>query len=88
MHRDGIDTDDILDKCQCGAFVRFIFDRTRCSNPWRVACTECPEITAFMSSKDEAMIVWNKTMRSYVQDNIKSRGVGGCAVPLDGRVDE
>lgn len=71
MKHEKIDLDEILDYCHCGANAKFIYDTDNKPKPWRVDCTECAETTDWVSSRDIAMVVWNKTIRSYNKENKK-----------------
>ena len=63
MRSEHIDTDQILDRCPCGGFAKFICDTER-PNPWRADCAECANTTGWMVCQSEAMVAWNRTVRS------------------------
>ena len=71
MKQERIDTDGLLDRCQCGARAKFTLDYTHQPNSWRVDCTECAETTDWVFAEDQAMIAWNKAMRRLTTDKSK-----------------
>lgn len=57
---EGIDTNSLLDRCDCGAYGRFV---KRWNGKWVAECTECAETTEPNTSFGMAMIEWNRDRR-------------------------
>jgi hypothetical protein len=60
----GVDTDQLLDKCSCGAWGAFNQTGERGHHRWYAECSEhCGMITNTWEKPFEAMVQWNKEMR-------------------------
>jgi hypothetical protein len=54
-----IDTNQIYDRCHCGARVMMI----KWGAMHVAKCSECAEVVGPFKTPSEAMVAWNKTMR-------------------------
>jgi hypothetical protein len=63
VRQERVDTDGMLDRCDCGARAKFVYDCEHQPTARSVDCTECPETTGWVVSEVAAMIRWNKARR-------------------------
>jgi len=64
MKKEWIDTDRILDKCECGGFVKLLCDTEHQPNSWKAHCVECDNTTEWEFCQSRVMTAWNGMMRS------------------------
>lgn len=69
MFLEFIDTAGLLDRCECGSNGIFKYNCDyKIDQHWRAQCMECANATEWYIHHPDAMIAWNKMMRSLQKE--------------------
>jgi hypothetical protein len=87
MRTETIDTDQIYDRCHCGARAKQVCNTVDNIKIFKVCCSECAESVDWTLSLISAMTAWNIAMRN-IKKNTKFVDDWDLAIEVRGLIQE